>query len=1108
MGGTELSQPGTVEVLGSIVIHGPNGEAVVRGRQPAAVTAFVALAERPVTRDELADMLWGDKLSVHWPSALRGVLSKIRSSFVHVGYPASAVRSDDTVVRFDVPGLRTELQQIEQLLERDDPTDFASAMGALARPFLPHDESDWGVQVRERIRRTTRRVSHRHARELCESGRVDQAVAILRSAVSLDQLDETAHHLLIETLVRAGRRAEASDTLDSLTNSLAYEFGVVPLPATADLLRTATDISGPSTQHAHRRIRAAIHPHSDEPFVGRSAELATLRRVWAEVVDLGRPRLVLVEGPAGIGKTRLADRFYNERVDEVATIMWGRNRDANDRAFGALSEAVKRLVDDEPAVIDRLGDSGRGLWPLLHPLAPADSAHDVSSIRTVMIEGLRALLVERANGPTIWFVDDLQWASPDVISIMESVVDGLRVPVLVIATTRSVPTDVAARLGSLQRVLPTTPIKLAALSVAEVAELLDDDEFAPTLQARTGGLAFFASEIARQVRLADSTFDVNEVPDTIADWVSRRVESLTSQEAALIRLASVIGQEVDLEVLGQCSPTDPAELAESADVLVAKGLLTFDRNNSLQFAHAITRDVIYDGIGTAVRMRLHRQVADAVLGSQLLDDEPNHALLAHHYGLAGSEVTQFAWMHGMKAGRMAMRSGAWAAAAGSYQHAIGGATSERRRAQAIVGAGRAHLAQGSLVEARSLLYEAVDIAEEHDLPTIQAAAALALVGRAGRGAIIDTDHGEQDRLLRSALAALERLASDLTPRAVELWADLERELAIVLLLRGSADERSRLLYQSLERARSIEPTRPRTVARALLGIRYAKLDPSLLASRIADGREVLEMSARDVGSEVRLSAFCYLYEDLLRRGDWDEAERVLVKAERLAESFAHSYWTWAIRTWRALSFVDAGNLEAAEVSAHAAADMRAGIAEAEACLAVNLTNIRLHQGRAGEMIPMLSAAVTAHPEIPTYRSVLALCCAESGDFARASDLLDGFAAHGFTNLPDDTNRFLGLAALAHVAASVGDHAACEKLLDLLEPYRGQWVELQCYGGGGATWGPTCHALARLHGVLGQHDDAGRLYDDALQMAANSPLTMERIERDRATERLRRPPAST
>jgi DNA-binding SARP family transcriptional activator len=1092
MGGTQVTEPVTVRVLGPVTIHGPNGTVTVRGRQPAAVAAFVALNRRPVTRDELAELLWGENLSDHWPSALRGVLSKVRSSFTRAGFPASTVRSDDTIVRVDIPDLRTDLDLTEQLTECEGATDgeLTAAAHALGRPFLPHDDSEWGRTVRDRIRTAARRVTMRHVGLLRHDGRVDQAVSILRSAIAADPLDEAAHHALIETLLAADRRVDAGEAFEELTIALDREFGIAPAAATAQLLHRA---DGAHRAVAAPRSRAVIHPHSDEPFVGRQSELDTLRQIWDDVVGTRRPQLAIIEGPAGIGKTRLADRFYDVHVRDDTAVIWGRNRDGSDQAFGALAEAIQRLIDDHPEVIDRLGDRARGLWPLLPRFTSGDITRDPLSIRELMVDALRAVLVELSRGPTIWFVDDLQWASPDAVSIMESVVDDLRVPVLMLVTARSMPRDVAARLGSLQRVLPTTSIKLPPMSPDDIADLLDDREIAERIHERTGGLAFFASEIARQATRVDGGIDACAIPDTITDWVSRRVQSLAPPEAAVVQLASVIGHEVDPHLLERCASSGEADIAESIDELVRLGLLTFDRSDSLQFAHVITRDAIYDAIGTATRMRLHREVADAAAGLARDGDEPDHALLAHHYGLAGADAAVLAWTHRMNAARWAMRYGAWASAASLYTDAIGIATSRRQRGRAIVGAGRAHLAQGELERARVLLYEAVELSEEHDHPAIQAEATLSLVGRAGRGAIGDTDPGEQERLLRSALSALERDV-DPTPRTMELWADLERELAIVLLLSGSADERSVLLHRSLARARSIEPARPQAVARALLGMRYAKLDPTLLTSRISDAREVLAMPAREIGSEIRLSAYCYLHEDLRRLGKWDEADRVLAQAERLADRYPHSYWTWAIRTWRALAFADAGDLAAAEAGAAAAAAMRPGIAEADACLLVNLTNIRLQQGRAGEMLPMLAPAVAAYPEVPLYRAVLALCAAEAGDGTRASDLLATFADDGFANLPDDTNRFMGLVALAHVAADLGDLAACELLRPLLEPYRDHWVVLQCYGGGGGTWGPTTHALARIAAIRGDLDAARDLYDEALAMAAHSPFATARINR--------------
>lgn len=1100
MGRSKFNDSTTVHVLGPVVVDGPAGEVAVRGRQPAAVAAFLAVNNRPVSRDELAALLWGDELSRHWQSALRGVVSKVRSAFVQAGFDPAVVRSDDTMVHIDIADLDSDLALIEGLVDRGEPdeADLIAAGAALKRPFLPHDDSQWGRQLRDRIHRTARRVTHQHVHLLRATDRADQAIVELRAAVIIDPLDEPTHHLLVETLVATGRHVDASEVVEALTTRLLYELGVAPAQATTDLLTQVpadTAHSATRSESSQTRVRATLHPHANEPFVGRKHELDTLHRIWAEVVATQRPQLVTIEGPAGIGKTRLADCFANEVRAEVGHLLWGRNRHSLDRAWGALADAVQRLVTNEPDVIDQLGAHSRGLWPLLPEMESESANHDDASVRTTLIGAFRALLTHLSNElATVWFVDDLQWASPDAISVMESVIDGLQVPVLVIATSRATPPAVSAGLGSLQRVVPTTPLKLSGLSVDEVGELLVDRTTASSLQARTAGLPFFVTEIARQARLADDQLDVGAIPDTIGDWVLRRVHALAPSEAEIIRLASVIGQEVDTAVLAHCSTLDPTQHARSLDTLVASGLLMFGTGDSLQFSHEITRDAIHEGIGAATRMELHQGVGNSIVEQHQRGEMLDHVRLAYHYKQAGPGASTQAFSHAMRAGRASMRAGAWASAAGYYDDARRSTPNLRHRLQATVGVGRARVAEGELALARGHLYDAVETAEQHDLPTIQASATLALVGRAGRGALVEAGHEEQTRLLRSALSALERASTELTPRGLELWSSLERELAVVLLLEDSADERAELLHRSLGRARRIEPTRPRAVARALLGVRYAKLDPLLLSSRIDDAREVLAMPARDVGSEVRLSACSYLHEDLLRQGDWAGAEQVLIQAERLAERYPHSYWTWAIRTWRALWILGTGEADAAEASAHAAAATRPGIAEAGACLAVNLTNIRLQQGRAGEMMPVLAAAVDAYPEIPTYRAVQALCAAESGELELAAEILASFAAHRFTTLPDDPNRLLGLAALAHVAAGLDHKQASEQLLTLLEPFGDQWVLLQCYGGGGAIWGPVCHALARLSSVAERHDDAERFYDAARKMAAPSPPALERIDR--------------
>ena len=131
------------------------------------------------------------------------------------------------------------------------------------------------------------------------------------------------------------------------------------------------------------------------------------------------------------------------------------------------------------------------------------------------------------------------------------------------------------------------------------------------------------------------------------------------------------------------------------------------------------------------------------------------------------------------------------------------------------------------------------------------------------------------------------------------------------------------------------------------------------------------------------------------------------------------------------------------------------------------------------MLDLLRAAADANPNVPCYRSVLALCAKEAGERREAEAAYRSFADTGFA-VPDDGNRLLTLAVLADVAASLGDRRGGRRLLRLLAPHAERQVILNCYGGGGATWGPVAHQLARL----------AALDDDADAMRA--PLAVARI----------------
>jgi hypothetical protein len=300
------------------------------------------------------------------------------------------------------------------------------------------------------------------------------------------------------------------------------------------------------------------------------------------------------------------------------------------------------------------------------------------------------------------------------------------------------------------------------------------------------------------------------------------------------------------------------------------------------------------------------------------------------------------------------------------------------------------------------------------------------------------------------------------------------------------------------RVRAATPVVPANLARALLNTRITKLDPARAAERLADLDEVLALPSSRLSPEQSIAAAAYRHEELLRLGRRAEATTMLSRAQVLADQHRHPYWQWVVRTWEGLGRVIDGDLDGAEAIAFEAAGLQVDASEESlACLGVNLVSIRLHQRRAGEIMELIGDAAARYPHIPCYRAVLALCAAESGDAAAADAAYRSFADPSFAGVPDDPNRFLTLAVLAHVAAELGDEDGAAPLTELLAPYRSLHVVLNCYGGGGTYWGPARYALARLAALDGRRDAAAQLFVEALADAEHlgAPLHVERIRRD-------------
>ncbi len=696
------------------------------------------------------------------------------------------------------------------------------------------------------------------------------------------------------------------------------------------------------------------------------------------------------------------------------------------------------------------------------------------------------------HGPLVLVVDDLHWASGDTLGLLARLLEEVEVNLQVVATARD-EVGAPAPLAELLRAAPTSVLELRAIRVGELVPLsieladllsepLDADLLATQLWERTGGLPYYISEVVRDARRRNR-FVISKIPEQVRSWMRNRIEALPEDLVSLAEVAAVIGPRPSVAVIATCW-AGPSERAEAGvERLIRAGLLAeTEQPDVVEFAHQITRDVVLDRISRPRLAGLHARVARVL--EQASQDAQPHARIAHHFAHSRSEHRADAARHGYLAGVDSLTRGAWELADLQFSEAFGhlAGASVPLRASILVAQGWTRHALGEAKQAVALLDEATDLASELGLPHESARAALLLVGRAGRGAAYGMNDDERINRLRTALSAVRSFDApavdhhtpsfplDDAARAM-LQTAVEVELAWAMLFTGSLAERTELLTGTLQRARA-DGAGPQRLARALLAQRNILTDAGQSDARLAVIEEALALPRDRLPDEIVGYSLLARHEELLVRGDRSGARAALDETLVAISAQVHPYWRWAAATWDSLWLLVDGDPNAAEVALGEATTIQTDPPpEAAACAAVQLVAIRLAQGRAAEMMDLLDATAAAQPEIPCYGAVLALARSLAGDLKGAETAYRRFAERAFESIPVDSNRLLTVAVLGDVAATLGDHAGAAALDELLAPDDGLFVVLNCYGGGGAWWGPVARIRARLADMLGRSSDA-------------------------------------
>jgi DNA-binding CsgD family transcriptional regulator len=378
--------------------------------------------------------------------------------------------------------------------------------------------------------------------------------------------------------------------------------------------------------------------NSTTPLLERHAEVAALAAM-VEAAHGGDGRLVAIEGPAGIGKTRLVAEARTLATGAGFDVLTARGGELErDFAFGVVRQLFEtRLATSSPEDrADLLSGAAALAAPLFEQATPAAIAEVGGDASFAMLHGLYWLAANVAlHQPLLLAVDDLHWADePSLrwLSYLARRLEGL--PLLVVAATR--PPE-QARTPSLVTEILADPLAavirpgaLGQESAATLAQALfglePDAAFAAALRETSGGnplyLAALLDAVARQQipPTAEQAPRLLEVGgEALSRGIGLRLARLPDRSAALLRAAAILGDQTELPLAAALADLDASTALTAASELVRSDLL--QQENPLAFSHPVVRTAVLEDMNAGERMRAYRRAAEVLLESGALPEQ-------------------------------------------------------------------------------------------------------------------------------------------------------------------------------------------------------------------------------------------------------------------------------------------------------------------------------------------------------------------------------------------------------------------------------------------------------------------------------------------------------
>ena len=614
--------------------------------------------ESPITRGWLVGIFWPERSNARARRALSQALWQIRRA---LGPAADRLTTDRDAVTFllnsgdwlDVAGFEERVNKytrMDRYTSRQILSELSAAVDLYRADFLEGIYDDWALLERERLRDLYLRALEGLSAAYKRQGEFEQALTSARRLAAADPLRESAHRELMRLYHLLGRDCAALEQYETLRVLLDKELDISPSSTSIALRREiAAGLEGEDENKTRPHLPIPPSPPpllrdlAHLPFVGRSDERTSLVDAL-HTAGQGRGGVALVEGDAGVGKTRLVEQVAadarwrgvqvgSKKAEQLAAAApYQLLRDAlspllTPLRVAQLAELVEPLrLSAVASLLPPIAEHARDLVPL----APLDHREEQHCLQ----EGLTQCLIGLASATGLLLIlEDVHWADKVTLAALSHLAASLsKSRILLILTYRTVEAREAAAvretLASLDRARPLVRLRLLPFEQTETVVLIQralsatDTQtltLADRLQKETGGNPLFLVETLRALwergDLATSPHggwlfpsqDISlPMPTSVRELIGERVARLARMPRTTLEQIAVLGEDADFTILSHVNTAETASLLSVLQDLIEYGFLV-EAETRYRFEHDCIQEMTYQAISPARRRALHRQ---------------------------------------------------------------------------------------------------------------------------------------------------------------------------------------------------------------------------------------------------------------------------------------------------------------------------------------------------------------------------------------------------------------------------------------------------------------------------------------------------------------------